>query len=232
MLRYPPRRRCMGQPPRLKALIFDFDGTLAVPTLDFALMRRKMLESVSCYMEGRDIPLESDLPSMEELARITRLLPPAKVVRAREAAFAAIEAVEVEAASRSALFSFVRPMLAALRACDIGFGIITRNCPAAVLTVFPDVREHTACFLTRDDVPRVKPDPDHLLHALNLLGVRPEEAMTVGDHPMDIQVGKKVGAFTAGTASGESSLELLAAEKPDYLALDGKDLLRQLEILF
>ncbi|MDR2161529.1 MAG: HAD family hydrolase [Desulfovibrio sp.] len=212
----------------LAAVLFDFDGTLAVPTLDFALMRARTLEALAPFARE---PFRPEAMIMEELDRVTALLPPAGAKEARLAAFAAIEAVELEAASRSSLFPFVRPMLAALRRKNIPFGVITRNFPSAVFTVFPDLGQYSPCILTREDVPRVKPDPDHLERAFRRLGVRPGATLMVGDHPSDIQTGRRAGSRTAGVDSGEASRDRLAGEFPDFLAADAGELMRGLEIL-
>jgi histidinol phosphatase-like enzyme len=49
---------------------------------------------------------------------------------------------------------------------------------------------------------RVKPHPEHLLTALKLLDVPPERAIMVGDHPMDITLGK--GQLYQGTSRIEA----------------------------
>jgi phosphoglycolate phosphatase len=100
-------------------------------------------------------------------------------------------------------------MLAALAAMGVPVAIVTRNCPEAVRAVFPDVDALCPCLLTRDDVPSVKPDPDHLLRALGMLGRTPAQALMVGDHPMDIVTGQRAGTLTAGVVSGESPAHAL-----------------------
>ncbi len=209
----------------IAALIFDFDGTLALPTLDFSVMRREAILAMKEYVAVPDAP---NLPTMELLERIGTATDAA--LAARAAALAAVRRVETEAATRSVLFPFVRPMLARLKETGLAMAIVTRNCPEAVAAVFPDAAEHGP-VLTRDDVPRVKPDPAHLFAALNLLRVAPAQALMVGDHAMDVEVGKRAKTLTAAVASGEHSLERLAACGPDYLAADGGELMRMLGIL-
>lgn len=206
------------------ALVFDFDGTLARQTLDFAVMRREAAAAMAGHVAVPDRP---ELPTMELLALIGTKTAAARA--ARQAALAAVRRVEIEAAGKSSLFPYVRPMLARLRELGLGMGIITRNCPEAVSLVFPDVAEH-CLLLTRDDVPKVKPDPGHLLQALEALGRRPENALMIGDHPMDIAVGKRAGSRTAGVATGGHSLEALLACSPDLAVPDGETLLRELGI--
>lgn len=208
----------------ITALVFDFDGTLARSTLDFSVMRR---EAVAAMQQHVDVPRRPDLPTMELLGLIGTETEPARA--ARKAALKAVRDVEVGAARTSALFPFVRPMLARLKELGIAMGIVTRNCPEALALVFPDAADHCV-VLTRDDVPHVKPDPDHLVRALERLEVLPEHAIMVGDHPMDITVGKRAGTLTAGVASGDHGLEELAACAPDYAEKNGAELMRRLGI--
>ncbi len=209
-------------------IVFDFDGTLSVPTLDFALMRRRSMAVLSNWSPS---PVSTDLPVMEELARVCALLAPADAAAARAATLEVVVEVEVEAARRSRLFSFVRPMLAMFRQKGLTGGIVTRNCPEAVRTVFPDVDEHFACLVTRQDVQRVKPHPEHLLKAMSLMGAEAGNTLMVGDHPMDVIVGKRAGTHTAGVTSGEAPRGLLEAESPDYLAGDAGELMHMLGLM-
>ncbi len=212
----------------LQAVVFDFDGTLAEPTLDFTLMRERAMEALAPYAS---LPVSAKEPVMEELARVCATLDAPTAAKARAATMAAIEKMEVAAAYDSALYPFVRPMLAAFAEQGIQFAIITRNCPAAVRTVFPDVDTQCLCLLTRDDVTHVKPHPEHLEKALAILGCKPEHALMVGDHPMDIQVGKNVGTMTAGVTSGGIPRERLAVESPTFLADDVGKLMAHLGIM-
>ena len=209
----------------IRAVVFDFDGTLAVQTLDFGLMRERAAEALSRYAPVAAVPTE---PVMEELERACAGLSADIAVKARQATLAAIEKVELEAARHSCLFPCVRPMLAALRGRNIASAVITRNILPAIRMVFPDVMQYCVCVLTRDDVVNVKPHPDHLRKALELIACKPCNALMVGDHPMDIQVGKSVGALTAGVASGHVSLERLAMENPTWLADDVGQLMQRI----
>lgn len=212
----------------LKAVIFDFDGTLALSPLDFSQMHRKARQALTKYAE---VPEALQGPILEDIERVCNELAPVTALLARHAAMEAIEKVEVEAAREGALFPFVRPMLETLRRADIATAIITRNCRAAVVTVFPDLGEYMQCVLTREDVDRVKPDPEHLRAALDKIGCPAGQSLMVGDHSMDILVGKRAGTLTAGVGSGSSSLEKLAEGEPDFLAADAGELMRQLGVL-
>ncbi len=223
--------------PSVQAMIFDFDGTLAHLTLDFTVMRHRAMAAArtAAGRHGRhNLPEDDGRPVLEWLheahgAMAAQCTATAEAVR--QAAHAAIEDVEIEAAARGALFPWTRTMLGRLRSEGVAIGIITRNCRRAVLAVFPDVMDFSACLLTREDVPQVKPDPDHLHRALALTGTPRQHSLMVGDHPMDIETGKAGGTLTAGVASGNSSREVLEAAGPDFIAEDCQDLYRQLRSL-
>lgn len=217
---------------RIEAIAFDFDGTLARPVLDFALMGQRVGQVLQRHMGT--LPPRNSLPVMEWIDHSRALLhatAPHHASTMHAEAHATLRAIEVEAASRTHLFPFTRPLLRQLARRGIHTAIITRNCPEAVRAVFPDVDDHCPCLLTRDDVPAVKPDPDHLLRALHTLGTRPHHALMVGDHPMDVITGQRAGTRTAGVASGEASEAALHTAGADIVAADCQHLMDLLSAL-
>lgn len=55
-----------------------------------------------------------------------------------------------------------------------------------------------------EDVARHKPHPDGLLRALEILGVTSEQAVYVGDHPVDAEAAQKAGVRFVGVLTGHS----------------------------
>lgn len=213
----------------LKAVVFDFDGTLAIPTIDFHEMKRRAYLAVKEVYPN--LPDLDGLPLLEwlEMAKQQAAREQLSVMtQMDEAAIAAAKDVELEAATRSELFDWGRPLLSELRDRNITPCIVTRNCTEAVRIVFPDVDEYCPIVLTRDDVPSVKPDPDHLHRALALACCPPEEALMAGDHIMDIHTGKAAGTLTAGVCTGEATRADFEAEQPDFIAKDCWELFLQL----
>ena len=214
----------------LKAVVFDFDGTLAELVLDFTAMKEAVSRLASAHLDA--VPPPDGLPALEYAKGL------ADAIRARDAeaadrflaqVAAAIRDQEIEAAGRVRLFPETRPSLDALAGAGIGIGIITRNCRAAVDKVFPDAARHAGIILARDDTRHVKPDPRHLLAALEALGADPARSLMVGDHPMDLATGRAAGTLTAGVASGRVGLDELAGHKPDYLAANVAALVAMLD---
>ena len=200
----------------IKAVVFDFDGTLAHLTLDFMQLNTAVHEAV------RDVfPAARAFtpPAVEWVAACLQAVGPDQPnlseLISRHAENALL-AVEVAAARQGALFPHTRSLLKKFHTDGLAAGVITRNCRAAVLTVFPDL-ENFCPLLAREDVATPKPDPEHLLRMLAILNVAPQHSLMVGDHPLDILTGQRVGTMTAGVTCGHASHAQLQAAGPDIV---------------
>ena len=67
-----------------------------------------------------------------------------------EQAIALITKIEIEAAKEGELIGGTRDMLAELKRRNIKAGVVTRNCRAAVTTVFPDIFNYCGAVITRE----------------------------------------------------------------------------------
>ena len=211
--------------PPFEGILFDYDGTLAILNLDFAAMRRHlhaftMAQGISSQeLHGLDI--------LEMLAWATEWLrqhSPEQADRYARDAEQLIQDMEVEAAHSSGLLCGVPELLTALRQEQIGVGIVTRNCDAAVRVTFPHIDTFCQAFIPRDRATQVKPHPAHLQAALDCLGTTPERTIMVGDGAMDIQAGKALGMFSIGVLSGNSSRAKLLAHGADLVLASVADL--------
>jgi phosphoglycolate phosphatase len=210
----------------LKAIVFDFDGTLAKLNIDFPQMRKSVIELIESY----GVPLNGiihlfvlemigagkDLISKESSAEVSVYI---------KQAYELIEYIEMEAAKNSKLIDGTREMLQELKNRKIKMGIVTRNCRAAILRVFPDIYEYFDSVITREQTSHVKPHPEHLRLIIKTLHVEPELASMVGDHPMDIKIGRDVGTLTIGVLTGASSMNDLIQAEADIILQKAADLL-------
>jgi phosphoglycolate phosphatase len=211
---------------KLKAVIFDFDGTLAELHLDFAHMTLQLKSLAQEYFrEALQTPQMPALEWLESLAAALHQRHEAAALEFEKRAGSLIREIELEAARRGSLFPFTRAILEELRQGKVKVAIITRNCEEAVRIVFPDLDQLCEGLLARDHVPRVKPDPDHLLRVLEEIAVSPETALMVGDHPLDMQTGKRAGTLTAGVSSGNASEDDLIRAGADLTARNCQDLI-------
>ena len=203
----------------MKAMVFDFDGTLAVLTIDFGLMRRRVLEWMKACGIGEERIHEKYL--LEIIEEVRHLMVEEK--RAKEAetffdgAHQILKEVELEAAAGGKLIPGSKGVLLSLREKGVKVGIVTRNCEDAVRRVFPDVDAYCDVFVSRDGVRKVKPHPDHLTSVMRALRVSGAEAVMVGDHVLDILAGKKVGMKTVGVLTGYIKREEFEKAGADYI---------------
>ncbi len=203
------------RPDRLKgvtALLFDLDGTLVRPTIDFAALNRAVRDTIASY--GAREALADRMPALEALASAPawlreRGLPGADEL-VREGTQRVLD-IELAAADAALPFEGVSDMLAALRARGLCSAIVTRNSRAAAERILERGKLVYDVLLTRDDVTRVKPAPDHLTAALHALGAAPGAALMCGDHVMDIEAGIRAGIDAVGVLSGASGREELLA---------------------
>jgi len=185
-----------------KAILFDMDGTLTKPVLDFDQIRR-------------DIGIGSG-PILESIKRMT---PEQKIVAER-----ILHGHEDRAAEASALNAGCEQLLKWIDDAGIASALVTRNTRQSVDTVF---RRHGLQFdvcITREDG-KYKPDPAPLFLACERLGVRIEHAWMIGDGYHDIEAGVAAGMRTIWISHGS---ERSFTAKPTHVCTDLIQLLQLL----
>ncbi len=175
------------RPFRLRALIFDFDGTLTRPgALDFPAVKREL----GCPADSLVLEWIEALPAGAK----------------RDDALATLERFELAAAAESEPNEDAERVVRGLRAQGLKIGVLTRNGLPAVRRALARFRDLDAgdldVIVTRDDGIPPKPAPDGVLHAAAAMGVRPAETLVVGDFVLDMQAGRAAGALTAYLTNG------------------------------
>jgi 2-phosphoglycolate phosphatase len=79
-----------------------------------------------------------------------------------------------------------------------------------------------------EDVARLKPAPDMLIHAIHTLGVAAEDSLYVGDMTVDIETGRGAGVCVWVVPTGSDTRESLQAAKPDRIVASLAELLAEL----
>jgi HAD superfamily hydrolase (TIGR01509 family) len=157
-----------------RAVIFDLDGTLTDPILDFDAMRD-------------EIGLPQGVPILEHIMEGDDAL------RAR--AELVMRRHELDAIARATLADGCSELLAHLAASGIPTAILTRNI-REVVDIF--TRKFALSFVasyTREDGP-TKPSPFGVLKLCQQLGTTPADTLTVGDYKFDILAGRRAGCRT------------------------------------
>jgi phosphoglycolate phosphatase len=189
----------------VKAVIFDFDGTLAVLNIDFGFMREQVFDLIRQFgVKEESIRQKHALEIIDEVFAILFQGNPSAAQNFYESAHDLLHEIEMESAGEGKLLPRVEETLSGLRKKGIKVGIVTRNCADAVRRVFPKIDDFCDVFVSRNSVKNVKPHPEHLTTAMNGLNVSGRETVMVGDHILDIQAGKRVGAKTIGVLTGST----------------------------
>ena len=193
----------------IDAVLFDFDGTLA-PNLDLADMRRQVVGLTVAAGVPEDIYTGLYIVEVIEAgAAWLTIQSSADAALYRQRAHQLILDIELDAARSTQVFPGIKDMLTQLRSCDIKIGIVTRNCRAAIETIFPDREQFVDALHARDDVVHLKPDPRHLLANLQALKARPDSSIMVGDGALDMQAGKALNMHCIGVLTGSNDFATL-----------------------
>ena len=81
-----------------------------------------------------------------------------------------------------------------------------------------------------EDTERHKPEPEPILHALELLGARAGDAAYVGDSPYDVAAARAAGAHAVWVSWGgiHDEARILQGEHPDAIVHSAEELLAAL----
>ncbi len=213
----------------VKAVVFDLDGTLAAFNLDYRTVRKL----VKAYLVERSVPDEllSLDDSIFEMLRKTEEWARKGgkseefIDELRCRALNTTESYELEAAAKTSLLPGVVETLTTLQSAGLRIGLCTINSEKSVDKILE--RFHMASLfdvtVSRNQVRHVKPDPEHLQTALQVLGAKPEETLIVGDSRVDVQSAKALGAIAVGLPTGVASTQQLIAAGADYIVTSMSD---------
>lgn len=212
---------------KIDAVLFDFDGTLVNIKIDFVRMRQDVLSLGVEY----GVSPKSDIYVLEAIDEIFNTLLAKDEILAskfKKKAEQILIDIELDAVPTSICYPNADKTLEILKNKGIKVGIVTRNCRLAVLKTSEKAGFIYDVLLTRDDVQKVKPDPQHLWDALNLLEADRESSIMVGDHPMDILAGKKAGMKTAAVLTTKTEDDFKSVE-PDIVLNNVSEILKILD---
>lgn len=210
-------RMDLCRPLAARAVLFDIDGT--------------MVDSVGAYLEvARDAAKAHGVEVTEQHVRhclatgsnFWRGVVPddrhdAEVVRQSLSAHAARAWPRV-LREHGRVFADLVPTLDAMKAAGMVLGIVSGARPE-VLELLRDegVLDRFDAILLGDDVARRKPHPEGIETCLGKLGIRREEAVYVGDAPVDIQASRAAGVGAVAVLTGAADSATLSAHGSDRL---------------
>jgi HAD superfamily hydrolase (TIGR01509 family) len=158
---------------KYKAVIFDLDGTLTEPFLDFNRIR------VEIGLKADSGPLLEQLKDMDTFKRR----------RAEEI----LLKYEKQAAMESVLNYGARETLDELKDRGFHIGILTRNTYENALFVAAKHKLNFDVIVDREAGP-VKPDPFGVEHICRKFNIATKDSIVVGDYLFDLMSAKAAGA--------------------------------------
>jgi pyrophosphatase PpaX len=213
-------------PGRIRAVLYDFDGTLADST---ELIMR-------CYRHTMAAHLGHVPPDEEWLSGFGMTLETQLRRFARDEAMAEAMLDTYRDHQNGIHDELLRPFpgaaetVAELDRRGYLLAIVTSKHRRAAMRGMDlcGIVPHFDVIVTPEDVREPKPHPEPVLFALEKLGVAPEEALFVGDSPHDVASGKAAGTRTAAALWGPFPRAALESARPDALLQTQADVLRLL----
>jgi phosphoglycolate phosphatase len=204
-------------PPKPRAVLFDFDGTLgdSYPAIT---------ASVNYVRERRGLLPLSIADVRHHVGRGAEVLMKETVECGDSAENVALYKAHHPSVMHAGthLYPGVAETLRWLH--EHGFVLaVCSNKPVAFtrdLLAFLKVAEYFALVLGPEDVQRPKPSPDMLLAALKRLELTANEALYIGDMTVDIQTARAAGVGVWSVPTGSDDRATLLAAKPDRLLRD------------
>jgi N-acetyl-D-muramate 6-phosphate phosphatase len=180
-------------PQRVRAVLFDLDGTLidTAPDMIGALNALREQESLA--------PLAYALARTQVSHGSTGLLrlafPGVDTVRCEELRARFLNLYAARLARESALFDGCAEVLDALEAHGIVWGVVTNKPGWLTEPLLRALRleGRAGCVVSGDSLPERKPHPLPLLHAAHCLQIPPAQCVYIGDAQRDILAARAAG---------------------------------------
>ena len=216
--------------PPISAVIFDLDGTLSSFNLDYKTVRAK----VRALLEERGVPtslLSANDGVLEMIGKSEKWAKDAGksfefIEEVKSQASALSEKHEMKAALETNLLPGVEETLKAIRKMGLKIGLCTINSKKSVACILErfDISRYFDVTITRNQVNRVKPHPEHIEAALKILGVAANEAMVVGDSSIDMKSATELKMIAVGLPTGISTIDRLKETGANYVITSLLDL--------
>lgn len=213
----------------IRAVLFDFDGTLA-DTME------PIKQSFRGAVSDLGIPLpfykDYDARMASAMEEIFASLPGMDAARVSEAIRLYQKRYEKQSPSLAAPFPGVTEALGALWSAGVKMAIATNEIRKNLDNLVRSfgIGSYFTGAMCSDEVSIPKPDPEMALKLLRLLDVRPDEAIMVGDSALDMEMGASAGCYTCAVTYGSHSEKALAALAPHWIIRDIRELPDILEI--
>jgi len=175
-----------------RAVLFDFDGTLAdtAPDLAAAVNRMRVEQGLA------PLPIERLRPFASAGAR--GLVHAAFGIKPDDTEYPALRETFLEyyaerVCEETQLFPGIAELLAELQARAIAWGIVTNKATRFTERILVELKLKPDCVACGDTTPYLKPHPASLLHAAEQIQVSPKNCFYLGDDLRDMKAAHAAG---------------------------------------
>jgi len=188
---------------RLRAVLFDMDGTLLDSAPDFIAVSQAMRQAHGLPL--MDPQLIADVVSGGARAMVGAAFDcPADSAEFETLRLEFLERYQQHCAVLTRPYDGIPQLLDDIEKGKLRWGVVT-NKPlrfAEPIMQQLGLAERSALLICPDHVQKTKPDPEPMLLACTMLGLQPEEILFVGDDLRDIESGRAAGTRTAAVSWG------------------------------
>ncbi|MFQ6134313.1 MAG: HAD family hydrolase [Nitrososphaerales archaeon] len=203
---------------KIRAVLFDLDGTLTKFNLDYRSARVKITEELNKLNLGEFKP-EEGLTLNAMLNRVQGKIPDEEFTRLLGRIHSIMEEYELESAERTELLPHARETLQTLKDNGLKTAVVTNNGRAAANVAINrfNLSPLIDILVTREDASRWKPEGATVKEALKKLKVRPKEAVFVGDSTIDVLAAQDSKVVSVAIPTGPTKTRDLLSTAPDYV---------------
>jgi 2-phosphoglycolate phosphatase len=188
---------------KIRAVMFDLDGTLLDTAPDFVAVVNQLLQENN----RPTLPEEKIRACVSNGARALVMM--AFEIEETHPNFPSLRLRLLELyinhiAVFTKPFPGIQELLHKLAAKDIAWGIATNkpNLYTELLMTQLNLQPAPVSIICPDHVSASKPDPESLVLAGQQMGCTPAQIIYIGDHQRDIECGKRAGSITIAAAYG------------------------------
>jgi phosphoglycolate phosphatase len=186
---------------RLRAVIFDLDGTLVDTAGDFVPVVQRLREEAG--LAPMDEARIRASVSNGASALVSLALSMAATDEAFESRRQRLLELYADILGRHARpYPGLRDLLEDLAARGIAWGVATNKPRHLTLPLLDYLSLDPGSVVCPEDVSQRKPHPESLERACRELACAPGEAVYIGDHARDIEAGRRAGLYTVAAAYG------------------------------
>ena len=207
----------------IKGVVFDLDGTLIHSSIDFPKMKRHMID----ILEANGVPqgllttkdMNVEIFEKAERAWDEKGKPESERIGVRAQLEEAMNLGEIEAIATVEQVEEATETVRTLKERGYKLAILTRSHHAYAVEALKKIGayEYFDLIIGRNEAPKPKPYAEAMKHTAELMGVRLDEVVLVGDHRLDMMSAANAGCLFVGVCTGRRGDESWGGQKPEVL---------------